>query len=59
MAAAASRTANKDPHDRAAPLAAYRKHLDSFLRGLSEIGFAAGTNVEIEYRWAEGDYDRL
>src|SRR5258708_39751388 len=31
----------------------------SFHRGLKEIGYIAGVNVGIEYRWAEGQYDRL
>jgi len=31
----------------------------AFLRGLDDTGFVAGQNVAIEYRWAEGDYDRL
>jgi putative ABC transport system substrate-binding protein len=33
--------------------------LAAFHQGLRQGGFAEGQNVAIEYRWAEGQYDRL
>ena len=31
----------------------------AFLQGLAETGFVEGQNIAIEFRWADGDYDRL
>jgi putative tryptophan/tyrosine transport system substrate-binding protein len=31
----------------------------AFVQGLKETGHIDGQNVAIEYRWAEGQYDRL
>src|SRR2546430_134396 len=34
-------------------------YLAAFRKDLNEIGFVEGQNVAIEYRWAEGRYDRM
>jgi putative ABC transport system substrate-binding protein len=35
------------------------KRLGAFHKGLNETGFVDGQNITIEYRWADGDADRL
>jgi len=37
----------------------YRNVTVPFLQGLQETGYVVGQNVEMEYRWAENQYDRL
>jgi ABC-type uncharacterized transport system substrate-binding protein len=43
----------------AGSLDTYLLYLAAFRKGLNESGFAEGQNVAIEYRWAEGQYDRM
>jgi len=41
------------------PAAASKSSLEQFLQGLRELGYVEGQNINIEYRWAEGQLSRL
>jgi len=37
----------------------YAPFVTEFIRGLRQAGYVDGDNIAIEYRWADGQYDRL
>ena len=63
VAARCARTTNRYTSGRCAepqsagPTTASR--VAGFLEGLAKAQYVAGRNVAIEYRWADGNYDRL
>src|SRR5262249_30053738 len=39
--------------------AQFADRIAAFRRGLKHVGYTEGQNVAIEFRWAEGEYNRL
>src|SRR5215204_7101931 len=37
----------------------YASQVEALLAGLHDLGYVDGKNITIEFRWAEGNYDRL
>jgi hypothetical protein len=40
-------------------LSGWASMVAAFREGLNDVGYAEGRNMAIEFRWAEGNYDRL
>ena len=37
----------------------FAARLEGFRQGLRDLGYVEGTNITVEYRWADGHYERL
>jgi hypothetical protein len=46
-------------HPASAKVDGFAPQFSAFHQGLGELGFEEGRNLSIEYRWAEGHYERL
>ena len=43
----------------AASASYFSQYVDALRKGFAEAGYVEGQNLAVEYRWAEGHYDRL
>jgi hypothetical protein len=43
----------------AAAASGYASQIESLRQGLRDLGYVEGQNLQIEYRWADGQYERL
>jgi putative ABC transport system substrate-binding protein len=61
LAARGACAATGDAGDRVPQLSSTvaKVQLDGFIQGLNEAGYVENRNIAIEFRWAEGHYDRL
>jgi putative ABC transport system substrate-binding protein len=39
--------------------AGYARQIEAMRQGFRDLGYVEGQNIAIEYRWADGHYDRL